>query len=93
MPHPATGSDHERHQTNAPSLEPLVVGPREACVLLGCGLTRFYEILPELESYLDGSTRRITVASIKARIARKLAEAPGAQRHGRIPPKPRKNEK
>jgi hypothetical protein len=29
----------------------------------------------ELESYLDGASRLITVASIKARIARKLAEA------------------
>jgi hypothetical protein len=43
--------------------------------MLGCGLTRLYEILPELESYLDGKVRRITVDSIEQRVARKLAEA------------------
>jgi hypothetical protein len=56
-------------------IEPLVVRPREAQRLLGCGITRFYEILPELESFRDGRSRLITMASIKARIARKLAES------------------
>jgi hypothetical protein len=54
--------------------EPIVVRPRVAKKLLGCGNTRFYEILPELESFKDGKSRLITMASIKARIARKLAE-------------------
>jgi hypothetical protein len=56
-------------------LEPIVVRPRVAKKLLGCGNTRFYEILPELESFKDGKSRLITMASIKARIARKLAES------------------
>jgi hypothetical protein len=56
-------------------LEPLVVPPRVARKLLGCGNTRFYEILPELETFKDGKSRLITMASIKARIARKLAES------------------
>jgi hypothetical protein len=58
-------------------LEPLVVRPRVARKLLGCENTKFYEILPELESYKDGKSRLITMASIKARIARKLAESSG----------------
>jgi hypothetical protein len=61
------------------SVEPLVVGPREAKRLLSVGTTRFYEILPELESYLDGGSRKITVRSIYQRIANKLA-APAAKR-------------
>jgi hypothetical protein len=72
---PSTGrSDWERRGGH---IKPLVVSPREACRLLGCGLTRFYEILPELDSYLEGSVRRITVDSIERRVERKLAEAQG----------------
>jgi len=58
-------------------IEPTVVRPKQACILLGCGQTRLFDMLNngELESYLDGASRLITVASIKARIARKLAEA------------------
>jgi hypothetical protein len=56
-------------------IEPLVVPPSVARKLLGCGNTRFYEILPELETFKDGKSRLITMASIKARIARKLAES------------------
>ena len=67
-------SDYERRGRGG-HIKPLVVSPREACRMLGCGLTRLYEILPELESYLDGKVRRITVDSIEQRVARKLAEA------------------
>jgi hypothetical protein len=56
-------------------IQPLVVRPKEARRLLGCSNTRFYEILPELESFKDGKSRLITMASIRARVARKVAEA------------------
>ena len=58
-------------------VEPIVVRPKQACALLGCGLTYLFDLLNkgELESYRDGRSRLITLASIKARIARKLAEA------------------
>jgi hypothetical protein len=58
-------------------IEPTVVRPKQACILLGCGQTRLFDMLKagELESFMDGGSRLITVASIKARIARKLAEA------------------
>jgi hypothetical protein len=46
---------------------------------LGVSNTRFYEILPELESYLDGCSRRVTLRSIHQRIADKLA-APATKR-------------
>jgi hypothetical protein len=55
--------------------EALVVKPAKACGMLDCGHTRFYELIAsgELESYLDGSSRKVTVASIRGYIARRLA--------------------
>jgi hypothetical protein len=60
-----------------PELEPLVVSPKVAKYLLGIGTTKLWELIRagELESYLDGASRRITLASIKARVARQLAAA------------------
>jgi hypothetical protein len=45
--------------------------------MLDCGVTRLYELLNsnELESYLDGRSRKIVLASIHALIARRLAAA------------------
>ena len=64
---------------------PLLVKPRDAWRMLGCGNTRGYELLAagELDSFLDGRSRKITVASIHAYIARKLtaAGATGAAAH------------
>lgn len=58
-------------------VEPLVVKPKVAWKMLGCGNTRGYELLAsaELESYKDGRSRKITVVSIKAFVARQLAGA------------------
>jgi hypothetical protein len=55
--------------------KPLVVRPREAWALLGCGHSRGYQLLDrgELESFVDGSARWITVQSIERYIARRLA--------------------
>ena len=54
----------------ADSLEPLAVSPREARRLLAIGNTRLYQLLErgELVGYHEGRARRITVASIRARI-------------------------
>jgi hypothetical protein len=59
----------------ANSESPLLVRPRVAWHMLGCGNTRGYQLIAsgELETFLDGSARKITVASIHAFIARKLA--------------------
>ena len=45
--------------------------------MLACGNTRLYELLAakELESFLDGRSRKITVESIRRYIARQLAPA------------------
>jgi hypothetical protein len=63
--------------TNLDDDERLVVSPRRAKYMLDCGNTRLYELLGahEIESYLDGRSRKVVVASIKAYIVRRLAES------------------
>jgi hypothetical protein len=58
-------------------LEPLVVRPRVAWQLLGCGNAYGYRLIAagELESYLDGRARKITMRSIRRRIERQIAAA------------------
>jgi hypothetical protein len=53
---------------------PLVVKPKIAWKMLACSNTRGYELLNagELESFLDGRSRKITVDSIHRYIARRL---------------------
>ena len=59
------------------NVRPLVVGTAEAGRLGGWGKTKVFELIAagELDSYLDGRVRRITLESIEARIERKLQEA------------------
>jgi len=72
------------------------VSPREASRLLSVSLSRLYQLMRDgqLQSYLDGRARRITVTSIHHYIARQLAAAdaggwrtwrynPQARRRGR----------
>jgi excisionase family DNA binding protein len=71
--------------TGLGDLEPLIVKPREACKMLSCSHKKLYQLLAdgELESFKDGRSRKITVASIKRRIARQLASArPNLKRPG-----------
>jgi hypothetical protein len=55
----------------------LVVKPGRACQMLSCGRTRLYELMAakELDTFLDGGARKITVESIHRYIARQLAAA------------------
>jgi hypothetical protein len=64
----------DRH-AGGDDLDPLVVKPKVAWRMLACSNTKGYELLAagELESYKEGRSRKITVASIKALIARRLA--------------------
>jgi excisionase family DNA binding protein len=72
-------------------LDPLAVSPRQACRLLAIGNTHLYELIRrgELQSYRDGRARRITMQSIRARVARlagtasALSDAPQPHRRGR----------
>ena len=62
------------YSTGSGEAEPLVVKPKAAWKLLACSNTRGYELLSagELESFLDGRSRKIIVASIHRYIARRL---------------------
>jgi len=55
---------------------PLLVKPKTAWKMLACGNTRGYELLAagELESFLDGRSRKITVESIHRYIERHLKD-------------------
>jgi hypothetical protein len=55
--------------------EPLVVSPDNAWRMLDCSNSHGYALLRagELESFLSGRSRKITVASIKAYSERQLA--------------------
>jgi excisionase family DNA binding protein len=60
------------------SLEPVAVSPKGAGRALDYGLTKIYDLINagELEVYKDGRATRITTASIKSYVQRRLAETP-----------------
>ena len=59
------------------TIRPIVVKPKKATLYGIGGLTKIYELIAdgELESYRDGRSRLITVASIEAYVERKLDQA------------------
>jgi hypothetical protein len=63
---------------------PLVASPNETMVTLNIGRAKLYELinLGELESYLEGHSRKILWGSIRSYIQRRLAAE--AQRRGRV---------
>jgi hypothetical protein len=71
-------------------IEPIVVRPGDACVMIRCGLTHLYQLMDEgeLVSFLDGASRKITVDSIKRYIARRV----GGKSERRRPGRPRKQQ-
>jgi excisionase family DNA binding protein len=58
-------------------VKPLVVGPAKTGVLLDAGLDTVYDLIKsgELESYLEGRRRKITMQSIERLIQKRLAAA------------------
>lgn len=70
-------------------MDPLAVSPKEACTVLGCGLTTLYQLMgsDELESFKIGRATRITTDSLRAYVTRQIEEArtnPGhLQREGK----------
>lgn len=57
-------------------MEPIAVSPREGFRALGVGATKGYELLNagDLEHFKVGRATRITTESIKAFVARRVAE-------------------
>jgi hypothetical protein len=65
---------------NGRAVQPLLVRPRDAWLMLRCGNTFGYSLITsgELISFRDGRSRKIVVASIHDYIARKLAAGKAA---------------
>ncbi len=63
-------------------LEPFAVRPKEGMRLAGCGESEFYKRINagRYESFLDGTSRMITVRSIRSDQEKLLAEARGTPR-------------
>ena len=61
----------------SPRTPPLAVSAKEAARLLSLSLSKLYELLRnnELQSYADGNSRRVTMASIYGYVDRKLADS------------------
>jgi hypothetical protein len=76
LPSPV-GSTQPQLSYDAHRSEPFLVKPKVAWKMLACGNTRGYELLAagELESFLDGRSRKITVASIRRYIERHLGKS------------------
>jgi hypothetical protein len=72
---------------------PLVVGMAKAGFLLDCGRDHLYDLIHagELESFLQGARRKITMRSLQALIAKRLTDTAGEfQRSSKCPPPPKK---
>jgi len=63
-----------RRQSTIPPVPPLAVPPKTAAAMLGLGQTTLFKLLNsgELESYTEGSARRILTSSIHAYVQRRL---------------------
>jgi hypothetical protein len=75
--HMSAAPSATRHTSLTTEVGPLVVGPNRAMVILDCGRTRLYELIEagEIDTYLDGASRKITVHSLCAYVQRKLEAA------------------
>lgn len=71
--------------TNPTDDQRIIVSPRRARYMLDCGITRLYRLLAagELESFLDGRSRKITVTSIRRYVERRLDTTPLPNRGAR----------
>src|SRR5262245_41225201 len=65
--------------TDENHIKPLVVGMTGARILLDCGADAIYDLIhrQEIDSYLEGTRRKVTVNSIEALIQRRLAAGQG----------------
>jgi excisionase family DNA binding protein len=76
-----------RKRKNAPQIEPRVTDVDGGCKRAQVGKDRFYQLLHtgEIESYLDGGSRKVVLASVDAYIDRQIAESRGSFQRARYP--------
>jgi hypothetical protein len=65
-------------------IEIISTSPKNARKVIGCGNTRFYELLNsgEIQSYTDGRSRKVLVASLRDYVARQLEAEASKERKG-----------
>jgi hypothetical protein len=76
--------------------KPLVVSMAKAGALLDCGHDQIYDLIKagELDSYIESNRRKVTMASIEALVAKRLAATGGKYQRGpHVPPFPPKGKK
>ena len=76
-----------RRKKDALQIEPRVTDVNGGCKRANVGKDRFYELLHtgEIESYLDGRSRKVVLASVDAYIDRQIAESKGSFERARYP--------
>src|SRR5690348_16947311 len=76
-----------RKRKDTPRIEPRVTDVDGGCARAGCGKDKFYELLHsgEIESYLDGRSRKVVIASVDAYIDRRIAKSKGSFERARYP--------
>lgn len=59
------------------SIEPIAIPPKDAFAAIGVGITKGYELINagELTAFKVGRATRITTASLKDYVAKRIAEA------------------
>lgn len=64
--------------------EIISTSPKNARKAIGCGNTRFYELINsgEIQSYTDGRSRKILVASLRDYVARQVEAEASKERMG-----------
>lgn len=68
-------------QQDDPLAGRLAVSVKRACAAIDVGTTKLYELLDagEIEGYLDGPHRKITTASLRAYVVRRVAASVGVK--------------
>jgi excisionase family DNA binding protein len=76
-----------RKKKDAPQIEPRITDVDGGCARAHVGKDKFYKLLNtgEIESYLDGRSRKVVLASVDAYIDRQIAESKGSFERARYP--------
>jgi excisionase family DNA binding protein len=78
---------HMRKLKDAPHIEPRITDVVGGCKRANMGKDRFYQLLHtgEIESYLDGRSRKVVLASVDTYIDKQIAQSKGSFHRARYP--------
>lgn len=82
----STGASDWGRKPSKSTIEPLVISPLEACVMLDVSIAHLYKRVmtdPDVKVYKDGRSTKLIVASLKKRQDRLVAERQGKRTRGR----------